>query len=165
CPGHTPAYPSEVDRELRREWPRRELGERETFDIILLRDPAPFLDEITLHVAHQCDGPTEARRAQAEKVPEQLTQRARSQAFGRRPRHLELHSRGRHVSSPSRSYGRLQRMLLGCLSCSLAAEVLVQGVEHGGSTLEAGFVIPLAHGDARDQPLPSPSPSTRPSPT
>src|SRR5262245_4388840 len=44
-------------------------------------------------------------------------------------------------------------MLLACLSCSLATEVVVQAVEHGGPTLEAGFVIPLAHGDARDQPV------------
>src|SRR5437773_4624544 len=39
------------------------------------------------------------------------------------------------------------------LSPSLSAEVLVQVVEHGGPTLEPGFLIPMAHGDARDEPV------------
>src|SRR5439155_13610598 len=44
-------------------------------------------------------------------------------------------------------------MVLACCSPSLSAEVLVQVVKHGGPPLEAGFVIPMAHGDARDQPV------------
>src|SRR5436190_1290052 len=44
-------------------------------------------------------------------------------------------------------------MVLACLSPSLSAEVLVEVVEHGGPTLEPGLVIPVAHGDARDQPV------------
>src|SRR5207247_3267616 len=44
-------------------------------------------------------------------------------------------------------------MVLACLSPSLSAEVLVEVVEHGGPSLEPGLVIPVAHGDARDQPV------------
>src|SRR5437667_511075 len=44
-------------------------------------------------------------------------------------------------------------MVLACCSPSLSAEVLVQVVKHGGPTLEAGFVVPMAHGDACDQPI------------
>src|SRR5437867_4187761 len=39
------------------------------------------------------------------------------------------------------------------MSPSLSAEVLVQVVEHGGPTLQPGLIIPMAHGDARDQPV------------
>src|SRR2546422_4405483 len=44
-------------------------------------------------------------------------------------------------------------MVLACPSPSLSAEVLVEVVEHGGPTREPGLVIPVAHGDARDQPV------------
>src|SRR5262249_56484356 len=113
-PGHAAAHPSEVDRELRREWPRRELGEREPFDVVALGYPATLLDEVTLHVAHQCDGPTEARRAQAKEVEEQLTQRAGGEAFVCRLIDRELdRGGGGHDGSHA-----------------LPAEILVQVVEH-----------------------------------
>ena len=44
-------------------------------------------------------------------------------------------------------------ILAWSLSASPSAEVRVGVVEHGGPTLEPGLVIPVAHGDARDQPV------------
>src|SRR5438876_12158888 len=42
-------------------------------------------------------------------------------------------------------------MVLACRSSSLSTEVLVQIVEHGGPALQPGLVIPMPHGDTRDQ--------------
>src|SRR5262249_58082142 len=109
-------HPSEVDRELRCEWPRRELGEREALDVVTLGYPASLLDEITLHVAHQRDGPAESRRAETKEVEEQLTQRAGGEGFGCGLIDRELDGRGGgHDRSPA-----------------LPAEILVQVVEHRG---------------------------------
>jgi hypothetical protein len=64
--------PAEPDRKLRRERPRRELGEREPFDVVALREPAALLDEVALHVADERDRAPEAEGSQAQEVAEQL---------------------------------------------------------------------------------------------
>src|SRR5439155_10298979 len=89
-PGHAGAHPSEVDRELRRERPRRELREGEPLDVVLPRDPAALVDEVALHVADERDRSAEAECAEAEEIAEQLTEAARR----RRGRH-RLGRRGR----------------------------------------------------------------------
>src|SRR5207249_1181512 len=96
-PGHAGAHPSEVDRELRRERPRRELREGEPLDVVLPRDPAALVDEVALHVADERDRSAEPECAEAEEVAEQLAEAAR------RPRGRQRRGRWEdgHGLSPS----------------------------------------------------------------
>jgi hypothetical protein len=65
---HARVDPAQVDRELRGERPRRELGEREPLLVVAFRDPAPALDEVALHVAGERDRPAESGGPQVEEV-------------------------------------------------------------------------------------------------
>jgi hypothetical protein len=71
---HVVVHESEIDRELRRQWPRRELGESQSLHVVRLRDPLPLLDQVPTHVLDQRHRPTEADRAQPEEVERQLPQ-------------------------------------------------------------------------------------------
>ncbi len=56
---------AEPHRELRRERPWQCLRHREAFEVLVLRDPAATLDEVTLHVAGERYGSAEAEGAEA----------------------------------------------------------------------------------------------------
>ena len=81
APSTPAAHPAEVDRELRGERARRELREREALDVVLLRDPAPSLDEVALHVPGERDRPAEAERPQAQEVHQERPEGRRNDLF------------------------------------------------------------------------------------
>jgi hypothetical protein len=60
------------DRELRGERARHDLRERDAEPILVLVDPAPPLDEITVHEADQRHGPAEAEGAEIEEIADEL---------------------------------------------------------------------------------------------
>src|SRR5947208_13992185 len=67
--------PSEVDRELRGERPRRELRKGQSFTVILLGNPLALLNEIAMHVTDQRDRAAETESAQAQRVQDELPHR------------------------------------------------------------------------------------------
>lgn len=75
-----PPYPAEIHRKLGRQWPGRELGECQTFDIVILQDPTALFDQILLHVCGKRNRPAEAQRSKFEEIRRQSPQAGVSQA-------------------------------------------------------------------------------------
>ncbi|MEJ7715907.1 MAG: hypothetical protein WKF40_09495 [Thermoleophilaceae bacterium] len=73
-------------RDLRGQWARHRLTDREALLKLGLRVPAALLDEIALHVADQCDRATEPRRAELEEVAHEPGQRSGLHDFRGRSR-------------------------------------------------------------------------------
>ncbi len=73
---HPAAYPAHVDRQLGGQRAGGELGQRESFDVVLLRNPPAVFDEVALHVAGERDRPSEAEGPQAQEIQRKVAHRA-----------------------------------------------------------------------------------------
>ena len=71
---HAMVEPPEVDRELCRERPGRELRQGEALLVVLQRDPSPPLDEVALHVADERDRAAESGRPEVQEVDAEIAQ-------------------------------------------------------------------------------------------
>jgi hypothetical protein len=62
------AYVAKVHGELRGQWTRGKLGQRQAFSVLVLGDPPTPLDEVTTHVSHERNRAAEAQRAETQGV-------------------------------------------------------------------------------------------------
>ena len=63
--------PADVFGQLRGEGTWTQLGERKSFEVVFLREPSPFINEISLHVPNKSDRSSKSQSAEAKKVQQQ----------------------------------------------------------------------------------------------
>ena len=63
---------AKVDRQLRSQWPRSDLREREPFLIVGLGNPLAFLDQVAVHESHERNRSAKAKCAQPQEIKHEL---------------------------------------------------------------------------------------------
>lgn len=66
---------SEIDRQLRRKRAGHDLGQRQSFLVLRLRNPLPLLNQVAVHIANKGHWAAKSPRPQAERVANNLPQR------------------------------------------------------------------------------------------